>query len=100
MASKEVLVDFQGRKRPLVFPTHEDANEEKHLLFQGFMETFADVLNGSEKYDDLTIQVKSEKWSREYVDLRESRIADNFILSVSFGSSTQVHSLWFLCWDI
>ena len=64
-AMKEVLVCLGERKRGVSFASG-DPDEEREALLQAIVEAFVDM----KIRDDLVLQLKSEEWGGEFVDLR------------------------------
>ena len=67
MDDKRVLVEIGSNRRPVVFKPESGRELEK--LKQAIVESFRDVLNTTE---DLLVQVKSEEWGGEFVDVLDS----------------------------
>ena len=57
---KEIVCDFQGRRRPVVFSACEDAKEENSNLLAAVKTTFADLIS-PEKDSAYFLQVESKK---------------------------------------
>ena len=77
-AMKEVLVCLGERKRGVSFASG-DPDEEREALLQAIVEAFVDV----KIRDDLVLQLKSEEWGGEFVDLKANQeIPDRAVLKV------------------
>ena len=93
---KEVLVLFGERKRPVRFKAKEDPIDEKASLISATRDVFKDVLgeqvdanDGQAGPNDIILQIKSEKWSGEFVDLHGSMgVADGSVLRMTFDTGT------------
>ena len=84
MACREVLCDFEGRRRPVLFPTSTDINEENKNLFSSVKSTFSDVL--SRKEDEYYLQVDSEKHGLIDVIGSSTRVAENTTVFLRYWS--------------
>ena len=82
MEHKRVLVQIGSNKRPVVFPSEGDGGELLQLK-KAVIDTFRDVLNTTDA-NDLLVQVKSEEWGGEFVDILETDvISDKSVIKVT-----------------
>ena len=70
-ATKEVLVVYRDRRRPIVFDSTEDPKEERVRLLDAVKVAFSDVLETGEGAGTLYMQTKSlsDKWKGEMIDV-------------------------------
>ena len=66
MDNKRVLVEIGSNRRPVVFKP--ESGRELVELKQAVVESFRDVLSTTD-IKDLLLQIKSEEWGGEFVDV-------------------------------
>ena len=97
---KEVLVVYGERKRPVQFQESPDNPEKERVsLLAAVRDTFKDVLEQSEEtrmtnqslsIANMIIQIKSEKWSGEFVDVHGSVVVpDSSVLRLSLNEESK-----------
>ena len=80
MENKRILVEIGSNRRPVVFKPK--SGRELVELKQAVVESFQDVLNTAD-LNDLLVQVKSEEWGGEFVDVLDSdSIPDKSIIKI------------------
>ncbi len=73
-STKTVLVCLGERKRSISFPS-SNPYLERLTLIEGIQNTFSDVLAGpSTGSPTFFLQVKSEEWDGEFLDLKEEDV--------------------------
>ena len=88
-STKEVLICFGDRKRPVKFVTSEnDPDEELPSLTAAAKAAFSDILE-RENTQQLILQIKSERWNGEFVDVlaNGNTIPDNSVLQMYLGET-------------
>ena len=82
--SREILCDFEGRRRPVVFTSCGDAKEENERLLAAVKATFSDIAGKEE--NAYYLQVDSAKHGA--IDLMSigRRVADNEIVYLRYCS--------------
>ena len=78
---KTVLVGYRERKRPVTFRMSSDPEAERQSLLAGIRAAFSDVDWGE---GEEVLQIKSENWGGEFVDLLQATIPDHAVLRVAF----------------
>ena len=68
-SSKEVLVYLGESRRAVCFRRFETAVAERRSFVISVASVFGDVFGGDEELPSLLVQVKSEEWGGEFVDL-------------------------------
>lgn len=97
---KEVLVVYGERKRPARFQELPDNPENKRISFLAAVrDTFKDVFKQSEddrmtkqslSIANMVIQIKSEKWSGEFVNVHGSVVVpDSSVLCLSLNEESK-----------
>ena len=97
---KEVLVVYGERKRTVRFQESPDNPEKERIsLLAAVRDTFKDVLEQSEEnrmtnqslsIANMIIQIKSEKWSGEFVDVHGSVVVpDSSVLRLSLNEESK-----------
>ena len=76
LVEKKVLVCLGKRRRAVVFMS-EHSKPDKDIIIKRIKEEFNDCLD---KRDELLLQVKSEEWPDEWVDLRDNEVQDKTIV--------------------
>ena len=76
LEKREVVCDFEGRRRPVLFCTSEDVKEENKNLLAAVKSTFCDVLSSKED-DAYFLQIESKKHGAIDVIGSSVHVADN-----------------------
>ena len=85
-SSKEVLVYLGESRRAVCFRRFETAVAERRSFVISVASVFEDVFGGDEELPLLLVQVKSEEWGGEFVDLKsDATIPDRSVLRVVVG---------------
>ena len=72
--NKSVLVCLGERKRGVSFSCGKDSEEERAAIIEAVKEAYKDV----SKFDgDLVLQIKSELWEGEFLDLATGEVIPN-----------------------
>ena len=71
MERKEVLCDFEGRRRPILFDASEDPKEESKNLLAAVKSTFSDVISSA---DDSTYFLQIDSKKHGLIDLLGSSV--------------------------
>ena len=80
MTAKSVLVCFGEHKRPVSFPV-SDARGERKKLEEAIAVTFQDVIGELHPDRSLLLQLKSDGWAGEFVDLSDdAQIPDSSVI--------------------
>ena len=90
MANKRVLVQIGSNRRPVTFNCKPEACEEMLEFKKAVLESFRDVLSTTDAYQDLLVQVKSEEWGGEFIDVLDY-IPDKSIVKVRVNSAEVSH---------
>jgi RNase P/RNase MRP subunit POP5 len=62
MSTKEVLVFYKDRRRPVTFESVSDTSLEKGKLYEAVKEAFLDVLPPLEDQVAVFLQIESKEW--------------------------------------
>ena len=90
MENKRVLVEIGSNRRPVVFKP--ECGRELVDFKQAVVESFQDVLSTTD-VNDLLVQVMSEEWGGEFVDVLDSdSIPDKSILKVRVITAEVSHT--------
>ena len=71
---REIVCDFEGRRRPVLFSASENPKEENKNLLAAVKSTFADLIS-EEHQDDYFLQVDSKKHG--LIDLMNVHVSDD-----------------------
>lgn len=87
IVEKHVLVCLGERRREVVFNSNGNIAEEKKSLLIALREAYNDV---SQLHEDaeIVLQVKSEAWGGEFIDIKEEMIMDKSVIKVFLEVST------------
>lgn len=84
--SKVVLACFGDHKRELSFPESSSAQEVESLK-QAFLAAFSDVVGSGVEEKNLMVQLKSEVWSGEFLDITDYQsIPNHSVVKVALTS--------------
>ena len=76
LVEKKVLVCLGKRRRAVAFMSGH-SKPDKDIIIKRIKEEFNDCLDN---WDELLLQVKSEEWPDEWVDLRDNEVQDKIIV--------------------
>ena len=90
---KEVLVGIGERKRPVTFQSSSDPSKEKESLLMAIKDVFKEVLTDKDE-ERLILQVKSDRWNGEFVELHGDMVVDNHsIVQLSVDAQSGAHEV-------
>ena len=93
--SKVVLACFGDHKRELSYPEASSAQEVKNLK-QAFLAAFSDVLESGVEENGLMVQLKSEVWAGEFLDITDDqRIPNHSVVKIAVTSPAASVSLYY-----
>ena len=93
-ATKVVLACFGDHKRELSFPGGSSAQEVKSLK-QAFLAAFSDVVESGVEEKSVMVQLKSEVWAGEFLDITDDQpIPNHSVVKVALTSPSASVSLY------
>lgn len=91
--TKSVLCVFGERKRPIIYDSADDWEQEKDNLMRSIKATFSDLLGETETLESYFLQQESAEWGG-LIDVHK-KLKDHDTVHLCFSSANSEVSLFF-----